>query len=124
MYLSRITHYCLNPSFHLNLLYTFPMGKLRYAIILNDPEAGLGGPNGISVTVTSWYHVISGDMMIRYGSVFRKREASLMKICDWDGMSDDKWTTVLKVLTYEMFCPLKEHVIVDHLHVNDSYFLR
>ena len=61
-------------------------------------RAGLGGFNGILVTVTSWHHVISGDMMIHYGSVFRKREAYLMEICDWEGMSDDKWTTILKVL--------------------------
>ena len=45
--------------------------------------------------------------MIHYGSVFRKREAYLMEICNWEGMSDDKWTSVLKVLTYKMFCPLK-----------------
>ena len=44
-------------------------------------------------------HVILGDMMIHYGSVFRKREAYLMEICDWEGMSDDKWTSVLKVLS-------------------------
>lgn len=92
------------------------MEKLRYSIIifLSDflstalRRARLGGPNGILVTVA---HVISGDIMIHYGSVFRKREAYLMEICDWEGMSDDKWTTVLKVLTYEMFCPLKNMLL-------------
>ena len=39
--------------------------------------------------------------MMRYGSVFRKCEANLMEICNWEGMSDDKWTSVLKVLTYD-----------------------
>ena len=38
--------------------------------------------------------------MIHHGSAFRKREARLMEICDWEGMSDDKWTAVLKVLIY------------------------
>ena len=37
---------------------------------------------------------------MHYGSVFRKHEARLMEICGWEGMSDDKWTSVLKVLMY------------------------
>ena len=49
--------------------------------------------------------------MIHYGSVFRKREAYLMEICNWEGMSDDKWTSVLKVLTYKMFWPLNSMLL-------------
>lgn len=41
-------------------------------------------------------HDCFSDAMAHLGSVFRKREAHLMDVCDWEGMSDDKWTTMLK----------------------------
>ena len=48
----------------------------------------------------------TGDAMAHLGSVFRKREAHLMDVCDWEGMSDDKWTTMLKVLTLLLLSPI------------------
>ena len=56
------------------------------------------GLNDVCVIVISCHYVIAANMMMRHGSTFRKREARLMEICDWEGMSDDKWTAILKVL--------------------------
>lgn len=69
------------------------------------------------------YHVITGDMATQYGSVFRRREANLMKICDWQGMSDDQWTSVLKVVTniQSSSSPVRERIAFNHF-VNNREF--
>jgi len=41
--------------------------------------------------------VLLDEVLVQYGSVLRSREARLMEVCDWQGMSDEKWTSILKV---------------------------
>jgi len=49
---------------------------------------------------------ILDEVLVQYGSVIRNREARLMEVCDWQGMSDEKWTSILKVPLYNTWCKL------------------